>query len=143
ARRALAIDSARGRARDRYGREASSLPWPRRGAFGARVRAAGGPRRPTRACHVARAARGAALRLGRGDREQRGRGAHPRAAPQARPRAHQEPARPGLYARDRGLMSIRRRLLVWLLSCVLAGGLAAASVVFFQARSEVDEIFDY
>ena len=40
-------------------------------------------------------------------------------------------------------MSIRRRLLVWLLSCVLAGGLAAASVVFFQARSEVDEIFDY
>jgi len=40
-------------------------------------------------------------------------------------------------------MSIRRRLLLWLLSSVLAGGLAAASVVFFQARAEVDEIFDY
>ncbi len=40
-------------------------------------------------------------------------------------------------------MSIRRRLLLWLLSSVLAGGLVAASVVFFQARAEVDEIFDY
>ncbi len=40
-------------------------------------------------------------------------------------------------------MSIRRRLLVWLLSSVLAGGLGAAAVVFFQARDEVNEIFDY
>ena len=40
-------------------------------------------------------------------------------------------------------MSIRRRLLVVLLSAVLAGGIVAASVVFFQARAEVDEIFDY
>jgi two-component system OmpR family sensor kinase len=40
-------------------------------------------------------------------------------------------------------MSIRRRLLVWLLSSVLAGGLVAASVVFFQARAEADELFDY
>jgi len=39
--------------------------------------------------------------------------------------------------------SIRRRLLVWLLFAVLAGGVAAASIVFFQARAEVDEIFDY
>ena len=39
--------------------------------------------------------------------------------------------------------SIRRRLLIWLLSSVLAGGLAAAVVVFFQARQEANEIFDY
>ncbi len=40
-------------------------------------------------------------------------------------------------------MSIRKRLLVWLLSSVLAGGLGAACVVFFQARSEANELFDY
>lgn len=41
------------------------------------------------------------------------------------------------------MTSIRRRLLVWLLSSVLAGGLGAAAVVFFQARNQVNEIFDY
>jgi two-component system OmpR family sensor kinase len=40
-------------------------------------------------------------------------------------------------------MSIRRRLLVWLLSSVLAGGLLAAGVVFFQARDAANELFDY
>jgi two-component system OmpR family sensor kinase len=40
-------------------------------------------------------------------------------------------------------MSIRHRLLVWLLSSVLAGGLLAAGVVFFQARAEANELFDY
>jgi two-component system OmpR family sensor kinase len=40
-------------------------------------------------------------------------------------------------------MSIRHRLLVWLLSSVLAGGLVAAGVVFFQAREEANELFDY
>jgi signal transduction histidine kinase len=40
-------------------------------------------------------------------------------------------------------MSMRRRLLFWLLSSVLAGGLAAAVVVFFQARYAANEIFDY
>jgi two-component system OmpR family sensor kinase len=39
--------------------------------------------------------------------------------------------------------SIRRRLLVWLLSSVVAGGLAASVVVFFQARQELNLIFDY
>jgi two-component system OmpR family sensor kinase len=39
--------------------------------------------------------------------------------------------------------SIRRDLLAWLLSSVLAGGLAASAVVFFQARAEVNELFDY
>ncbi len=40
-------------------------------------------------------------------------------------------------------MSMRRRLLFWLLSSVLAGGLAAAGVVFFQARAEANDLFDY
>ena len=40
-------------------------------------------------------------------------------------------------------MSIRRRLLLWLLAAVLAGGVAAAGVVFFQARAEANDLFDY
>jgi two-component system OmpR family sensor kinase len=40
-------------------------------------------------------------------------------------------------------MSMRRRLLFWLLSSVLAGGLVAAAVVFFQVRSEANDLFDY
>ncbi len=40
-------------------------------------------------------------------------------------------------------MSMRRRLLVWLLSSVLAGGCLAAVVVFFQARAELNQVFDY
>jgi two-component system OmpR family sensor kinase len=40
-------------------------------------------------------------------------------------------------------MSMRRRLLFWLLLSVLAGGLSAAAVVFFQARWAANEIFDY
>jgi len=40
-------------------------------------------------------------------------------------------------------MSIRHRLLVWLLSSVLAGGLLAAGVVFFQARAQANQLFDY
>jgi two-component system OmpR family sensor kinase len=41
------------------------------------------------------------------------------------------------------MSSIRRDLLAWLLSSVLAGGLAASAVVFFQARAEANELFDY
>ena len=40
-------------------------------------------------------------------------------------------------------MSMRRRLLVWLLSSVLLGGFAAAAVVFYQARQQSTEFFDY
>ena len=39
--------------------------------------------------------------------------------------------------------SMRKRLLVWLLLTVLLGGLVAASVVFYQARKQVNELFDY
>jgi len=41
------------------------------------------------------------------------------------------------------LSSMRKRLLVWLLLTVLLGGLVAASVVFYQARKQVNELFDY
>ncbi|MGE5616211.1 MAG: ATP-binding protein [Bacillota bacterium] len=40
-------------------------------------------------------------------------------------------------------MSIRRRLLFWLLFSDLAGGVLAAIVVFFQAREQANELFDY
>jgi two-component system OmpR family sensor kinase len=40
-------------------------------------------------------------------------------------------------------MSIRHRLLVWLLSTVLVAGLAASGVVFFKAREEANDLFDY
>jgi two-component system OmpR family sensor kinase len=40
-------------------------------------------------------------------------------------------------------MSMRRRLLVWLLTSVLLGGFVAAGVVFYQARAQSTEFFDY
>jgi two-component system OmpR family sensor kinase len=40
-------------------------------------------------------------------------------------------------------MSMRRRLLFWLLSTVLMAGLAATAVVFYQARQQANELFDY
>jgi signal transduction histidine kinase len=40
-------------------------------------------------------------------------------------------------------MSMRRRLLFWVLMCVLAGGLVASGVVFFQARAQANDLFDY
>ncbi|HEX4763381.1 MAG TPA: ATP-binding protein [Usitatibacter sp.] len=41
------------------------------------------------------------------------------------------------------MTSMRRRLLVWLLSSVLLGGFAAAAVVFYEARRQSTEFFDY
>jgi two-component system OmpR family sensor kinase len=38
---------------------------------------------------------------------------------------------------------MRRRLLVWLLSSILVSGIAAAVVVFYQARKQSTEFFDY
>jgi two-component system OmpR family sensor kinase len=40
-------------------------------------------------------------------------------------------------------MSIRRRLLVWLLAGMLLAGLAVTVLVFYQARSTANEMFDY
>ena len=40
-------------------------------------------------------------------------------------------------------MSIRRRLLVWLLTPVLVAGIVAGGVVFVQARQQANELFDY
>ena len=40
-------------------------------------------------------------------------------------------------------MSIRRRLLVWLLTTVLVAGVIAGGVVFVQARQQANQLFDY
>jgi two-component system, OmpR family, sensor kinase len=40
-------------------------------------------------------------------------------------------------------VSIRRRLLVWLLTGMLLAGLAVTVLVFYQARSTANEMFDY
>ena len=40
-------------------------------------------------------------------------------------------------------MSMRRRLLVWLLSSVLLAGLLATLVVFYQSRQQANDMFDY
>ena len=41
------------------------------------------------------------------------------------------------------MTSMRKRLLGWLLLTVLLGGLVAALVVFYQARQQANELFDY
>lgn len=41
------------------------------------------------------------------------------------------------------MRSLRRRLLVWPLAIVLLGGVIAAGVVFYQARQQANELFDY
>ena len=40
-------------------------------------------------------------------------------------------------------MSIRRRLLVWLLSSILVAGLLASAVVFYLGRQQANDLFDY
>ena len=40
-------------------------------------------------------------------------------------------------------MSMRRRILVWLLSGMLLIGLGVTALVFYQARSQANEMFDY
>ena len=41
------------------------------------------------------------------------------------------------------MTSMRRRLLVWLLTSVLLGGIGATFIVFLQAREQSNEMFDY
>src|SRR5690349_5752192 len=41
------------------------------------------------------------------------------------------------------MRSLRRRLLVWSLAIVVLGGLIAGAVVFWQARKQANELFDY
>ncbi len=121
-------------------------------AVGARVRAARSAARAPRRDPVARAARGEALRLERGGREQRGRGAHPRAAPQARRRRDPQRARRGLddradrerRRRDRGARSIRRDLVVRLLApaCSSRSRSRRSRPISAPARKPTS-IFDY
>ena len=78
-----------------------------RRAVAARVRGARSAARAARRHPLARAARGKALRLERGGREQRGRGPHPCAAPQARRRC--DPQRPRRRLDDREDRNARSR----------------------------------
>jgi len=41
------------------------------------------------------------------------------------------------------MTSIRRQLLLWLLTAVLLAGVAASGATFYQAREEADRLFDY
>ena len=41
------------------------------------------------------------------------------------------------------MTSIRRRLLVWLLTTVLVAGFIAGGIVFMQAREQANQLFDY
>ena len=41
------------------------------------------------------------------------------------------------------MRSLRRRLLVWSLAIVVLGGVIAGAVVFWQARKQANELFDY
>src|SRR5260221_401918 len=128
ARGALRLGDAPRSARARYRHAPRDVEGQGCRALGARIRTPRGARRSPRRLPHARAARGAPLRLGGGDREQRGGSAHPRAEEEARSRRDPQRARHGLHdRRGRRLMSMRRRLLFWLLSSVLAGGLAAAA----------------
>src|ERR1700751_1875242 len=118
------------------------------GALRAGVRAARSASRAAWGDPVARAARGEDLRLERCRREQRGRGAHPCAAPQARRRLDPQRPRRGLdgaplrIARMRA-HSIRRELLAWLLGGLLVALAAAAVGTYLRAREEANALFDY
>ncbi len=41
------------------------------------------------------------------------------------------------------VLSIRRRLLVWMLSALALAGIAASGMTYFQAREDVNDLFDY
>src|SRR5690606_18249999 len=99
---------------------------------------------------VARADRGPALRLGRIGREQRGRGVHPRTAPQAGARTDPERAGGRLLrseARDAGRRmtgsSIRTRLLLSLLPLFILAEAVIGTVTYRYVLRDSHELFDY
>src|SRR5207253_1696007 len=83
------------------------------------------------------------LRLGRGSREQCGRGAHPRASQEARGAVHPHRSRGGLPGEARAVTSLRARLLAWLMAGVVFVGAAGGWVVYRNALVEADAFFDY
>src|SRR5207302_1633238 len=87
--------------------------------------------------------RGTSLRLGRGTREQCGRGAHPRASQEARGAVHPHRSRGGLPGEARAVTSLRARLLAWLMAGVVFVGAAGGWVVYRNALVEADAFFDY
>ena len=87
-----------------------------------------------------------ALRLGRRNPQQRGRGLHPRPAQEARARADPQRARCRLpRAEGRALKphSLRARLLWFILAAIVLTALLQAGVAWRTARAEADLIFDY
>src|SRR5581483_3794239 len=120
------------------------LPGARGQRLGPRVLAAACAARPTRPDALARAARGAALRLGRGNRQQRGGSARAQPAPQARRARHPHGARARLRdRRSRRRLSIRRQLLVALLAALLATGVGASGATWLAVRKAANDLFDY
>ena len=113
-----------------------------------RVRAAPGADAQRRPRAVARTARGSAVPLGRGGREQRRRSACPPPAPEARGPCRENDSRRGIRHAERRRCvaprqrSVRRQLLVLLLTVVSAAWIIAASVSFVDARHEVSEVLD-
>ena len=92
---------------------------------------------------VARPARRPPVRLGRRSGEQRRRGAHPRAAPQARRRFHPQRARRRLSrAAGTSMSSLRNTLLAWLLGAVALIGLGGAGLSYRNALAEANGFFD-
>src|SRR4029077_11132784 len=75
--------------------------------------------------------------------EQRGRGARPRAAQEARSRLHPDRARRRLPPAPERMSSLRARLLGWLLGGVLAVGALGGFIVYHKALREADAFFDY
>src|SRR6185295_11747150 len=115
-------------------------------AVGARVRRSRSADGTAGSGAVALAARGQALRLGRGDREQRGLGLHPPAAQEARRRPHsQRPRRRLLHRRrcPRAMNSLRLRLLVSLVGLLALAASAMAAITYHNVLGETEELFDY
>src|SRR4029079_7569206 len=133
-------------ARRRHARSGAAPRHPERcarAAVGPRVRgprgADGAPRRGA----VALAARGPALRLGRGDREQRRLGLHPPAEEEARGRLPPQAARGRLFRRRdrtrlRSLTSIRLRLLVSLVALLALVAAAMAAITYRNVLGETE-----
>src|SRR5207237_1215526 len=107
------------------------------------VRAAAAAARAAGSDPLAGADRGTSLRLGRGTREQCGRGAHPRASQEARGAVHPHRSRGGLPGEASAVTSLRARLLAWLMAGVVFIGAAGGLIVYRNALVEADAFFDY
>src|SRR5690606_18728475 len=123
-------------------RPAGQLPRPAGGTAEEGVPAPARTPRPAWARAHPRPPAAGAVRLGRGDREQRARGAHPPPAQEAVPGADPHRARRGLPGGQGLMRSIRSRTLLLVLG-LLAVALSVISYVSYRdARHEIEELFD-